>query len=76
MTEKQDQALAALASAFDKCATAGLCFYGIDSNLYAAENEATRFINGKCMTLDEIKRRQLSLARVNTHGTYRDSGGF
>jgi len=69
----QRNALRVLSSAFKLCGDAGLAFFGMDSALLAVD--ATRVPIGTPLVSTSLRERD-SFIEVNTHGTYRDSGGW
>ena len=79
MNNKQNQALASLSRAFARCKKANLGFVGMDNNLivYDADELDAIFEKG-CVCDEQYKaagdRNQGET--VDTHGCYRDSGGW
>lgn len=76
MTDKQQAALKKLEAAFKACGEAGLAFVGMDNNLHVYDAKALRAEGGP---LNDLYAAQIALGQgqiVETHGAYRDSGGW
>lgn len=83
LTVEQKKVLIKLERAFAECAKHGICFYGIDDELLAlsaeaeAEGDASMDMGMGLVDMSgSIPGFQGILEHVNTHGTYRDSGGW
>jgi hypothetical protein len=72
MTPAQTRALAVLGKAFAGCKAAGLAFYGVDGNINAIDAG----LAPQGLVITERVDLSVHLVEVNTHGTYRDSGGW
>lgn len=81
MDKEQEKALKSLERAFLKCKKVGIYFYGMDEDLHAiAKDKADESLQTKEEFGTAIDHLHISLNKegvlVNTHGSYRNSGGF
>lgn len=81
MNEEQLKAIKSLERAFKKCKEANIAFYGMGGELYGiSENKEDTSLNepGKQYTCNDNLHSSLNTngITINTHKSYRDSGGF
>jgi hypothetical protein len=82
MNSKQTSALKELEAAFKKCKAAKLAFFGMDGGILAFDAEyidsALSRPNSDLCSLQSDDNEEFNdrSVNVNTHRTYRDSGGF
>lgn len=77
LNEKQKKALTSLSRAFDKCKKASLCFQGMDGSLLVFDaDEYNRLTASKSICEQQYADEGNQGEMVETHKTYRDSGGW
>lgn len=78
MTETQNKAIASLERAFKKCAKEHVAFYAMDSTFYAVD--AFTIVNLEGSPFEILKKildeKPRAIKKVNTKGSYIDSGGW
>jgi len=77
MDEAQDKALVSLAKAFAKCEKASLVFQGMDDTLLAFDrNTYFKLTENESICEQQYKINKNQGDKVDTHGCYKDSGGW
>lgn len=75
IVDRQVKALRSLERAFHKCSDLGLTFVGMDTALLAFDSKTLDFVGWS----EDPHKAMRDLGQgysVNTHGAYRDSGGW
>ena len=77
MNEVQNKALISLSRAFARCKKANLCFQGMDDALLAFDaDEYTGLTKDESICEQQYEENGNQGEKVDTHGCYKDSGGW